>query len=424
MRHRSSLALHLAVLGAHGVFLAAVMLFIAASLLPQYWEMGSRGGAAGDLESALRLVRSVKGFVLLVALPGAALVLAEVPGWVRRMRADRARNVDAGAEGETRAPLGRRPTPLLLPAAVLTICVVASTTATYVLAERPGGDEGRAAARIPEEAASIADHGVTLADGEAFDGDIQILRNAEEPRLRDPATPGVEQLTALRQMLLLNTNRFSALSILDLSGEVLVTTDESVVESGDNTAYREARAEGGVAAVFGEEDIHYAAPIFDGGGNIHSILLARTTGTRLWSQTLSMSIDGSRSFIVDASGTGRGAAQGETIVLPSAASDGTMPRVELAGAPAYCAARSIGAGTHLDAGLRVASCLPAEEAPLPATSTRLPMARAAGVAVASAAFGVVALVYLLRGVRRPERAVPASVRALEARLLSQREFYP
>jgi hypothetical protein len=407
-------------LAANVAFLLAIVLFLAASAIPQVSDVELWPVASGSLEPAVEKIRSPQGFIVLVAIPGVALFLGEVPQWYRTLKQRRAPKIISALEAELEAAPGVAASPFLRSAAVLSICVVAAALGTYALAPRLG-DDGAGLARMSDEAASIADHSVTLADGEAFDGDIQVLRNAEDPRLRDPATPSAERLTALRQMLLLNTNRFEALTVLDLDGRVRETTDEKVVDLSGNAAYRKALDWRGVAAVFADQDIHYAAPVLDPAGNMHAVLLARTTADRLWSQTLSASIDGSRTLIVSADGNARAADGSELLVLPGATRDVT--RVELDGLTMYCAARPIGVDTHLDAGLRVASCLPVGIAPSTARSERLFMEQSIGAMLAAISLGVLVLAYLFRGASRSRGTAAAGVSPEEARLLSQREYY-
>ena len=417
---RASSLFRLLWLGMNAAFIVAVLVFLYAAVIPRVYGPQLPSGVPGDTQSALEKIRSPQGFILLVAMPGVALFLGEVPQWYRTLKQRRAAKIISAHEAELEAAPGVAASPFLRSAAVLSICVVAAALGTYALAPRLG-DDGAALARMSDETASIADHSVTLADGEAFDGDIQVLRNAEDPRLRDPATPPAERLTALRQMLLLNTNRFEALTVLDLDGRVRESTDENVANAGSNAAYREALDRRGVAAVFADQDIHYAAPILDGASKMLAVLLARTTPDRLWARTLSTSIDGSRALIVSADGKARAADRSELLVLPGAGNEVT--RVDAVGSTMYCAARPIGVDTHLAAGLRVAACLPAAVALSPSPSERFSLAQSMAAVVATIVFGVLVLAVMFRGASRPRRTAAARVSPEEARLLSQREHY-
>ncbi len=497
MRHRSSTLVHFGALAANAIFLLAIALFIAASVIPQVSGVELRNVVSGSMEpsvqkgalvvsvpvsfaslhegdvvvfrapdgsnrvvthrvaathddgglrtletrgdaneasdpwrlqardvmgkvrldvpkagSIVEHIRSPEGFLLLVVLPGLVLLLGEFPLWIRTLGKRRRQREAANLEDDTPGR-ERVASPFFTSIAVLSACVIAVTLAMYALAPRPN-HENAALTRVSDETASIVNNSAVLADGEAFDGDIQLLRNADDPRLRDPSTSPADRVTALRQMLLLNTNRFEAFSILDLTGRVIATTDETQLDTGDNPAYVESRDRSGVAASFGDISIHYAAPVLDGAGVVQGVLLGRTTAERLWSQTLATSIDGSRTSITSVGGTNASA-------LPDVGSE--VKRIDWAGSEMYCASRPIGENTHLDGGLRVTTCLPSAAVVSTSYSERRYLGESVLTVVAAIIVGGLLLAFTFR-TATSRRTEAASVRALEARLLSQRQYHP
>ena len=312
---------------------------------------------------------------------------------------------------------------------VVTVAIAGVAVAIFAIAPRPASGDG--AGRIAAEAVSVAKHSGSLADGEAFDGDIQILRNADDARLRDPATLPEDRETALRQMLLVNTNRFDAFALVDLHGNPIAATDATLGRPTGSAAYRQSLGSDSVSASDlvtdpdGAVTLDYAAPVRDERGRTQAILVGRTTPARLWATTLHATIDGGRNVIV--AGDGRPVAGvGDTAAAATAgliAGDGPHSHT-IAGVPSICALVPIGRDTHLDHGLSVASCLPSS---LIATAASFPALQFAinAVAVALVAFSaaLLLLAWLLGERARPEpkTEAPSGLKAIEARLLAQRE---
>jgi hypothetical protein len=311
-----------------------------------------------------------------------------------------------------------RPSPFLAGAAVLVLGLGAYAAAAYLLAPRGSDQDGRVAA----EAVSVVAHAQRLADGEAFVGDIEILRDASDLRLRNYELPAAEKLTALRQMLLLNTNRFEALALLDLQGNVVQETASMFEGVGQGGVYFEAVRTGGVTASFDDGIATYAAPVRGFDDAVIGVLVGRMTHERVWSQTLGLSIDGGRTLVVapDGSALDREYEERFALALPESG----VALMELPGGNAYCAAAPVGMGTHLDAGMRVAYCLPASLAVAETLPFRQYLIDLMGIATIIAAIGTVALAYLIRE-REPspvdEQEQPAPLSAVEARLLAHKE---
>lgn len=391
-------------------------------------------------------VRSPIGFLALMVLPALIIVAGEASVW-RRFFRDRGQAHAAPAGGPTtarpqpyqypqldpawppragespRTPRSHAPSAFLLAATVMTLAATAVAVAMWVLAPRPAAPD--TGARLTAEASSIAAHSATLANAEAFDGDIQVLRNAADPRLADPNTPPEDRATALRQMLLLNTNRFDAFALADLHGALLASTDAAPGPITQRAAYLQSAASSAVAmaavaAQDGSVALDYAAPVRGTNGATIAILIGRANPQRLWTSTLATSIDGSVSFVVDNGGR---AIAGATGAAPDGVVSGATAMI--GATPSYCALAPIGRDTHLDLGWNVASCLPLSLAPASAPYPALRYAVDA-VAIVLVVFSaaLLLLAWLLgerdRAVRTAETS-PSGLKAIEARLLAQRE---
>jgi signal peptidase len=401
------------------------------------------GRVRGDIPHAgtiVEKIRSRAGFAVLMVLPALIVVAGEASVWRRFLR-ERA-HVHAGPVAvRASKPSGstapgsypypslepairrRAPSPFILAAIVMTLAASAVAIAMFVLAPRPSAPDANE--RIASEAASIAAHSGTLANAEAFDGDIQILRNADDARLREPATPPEDRATALRQMLLLNTNRFDAFTLADLHGAPLAATDDSFGAITAHAAYLEAAATGSVAmsavvSASGDASIDYAAPVRDGSGSTVGILVGRTTPARLWTTTLAAEIDGSVNLLLDGEGRALSIAPASSAWTPASA---TAPAA-IGGVPSVCGQAAIGRDTHLDQGWTIASCLPLALA-TPAASFPLLRFGVNAVAVVLVVFSaaLLLLAWFLgeRDRTARELAPPAGLKAIEARLLAQRE---
>lgn len=390
---------------------------------------------------AIDKIRTREGFVLLMVIPALLLLLGELPLWrrlvlgVRRghpspasgdqppARADR--SAVAGARGIATFPL------LVFSTAIVAAAVTAIAAVAYFSAPRPSSTATEA--RLAAEARSVAAHSGTLANGDAFSGDIQILRYADDPAIRAADAPTERRLAALQQMLYLNTNTLDSLSIVDLSGGLVATTDPSITEVRANAAFLLARANDGPAASDitpaaegGSFFVDFAAPIRGDDGVTTSILIGRADPARLWARTLATTIDGGRNIILKNDGTLVAGAQTHTLQpfwsAVRAHEDTLAAAVD--GAASVCAIRNIGTGTHLDHGWSVASCLPAT---LGATADSGSYREFGAAILSAAAITVIlsaAVMYVAFRERRPARpraAKPTGYEAIEARIRAQRE---
>ena len=256
--------------------------------------------------------------------------------------------------------------PFALALALAAAAVVALGALTYYGARE---FSGRAAdRRAAEEATSLARHSATLATGDAFDGYLQILRYAEDPAVRDPATPREERRAAMWQLLFLNTNDFVALAVADNEGRVLASTDPAMEHISGSPAYLETRASDNPAnsdIIVPEPGkpgyVEFTAALHDTDGSVWGIIFGRADPERLWRSTLKASVDGSHNIIINNQGmmaTGVPVADLGSAWAGRPANDGSV-RATIAGVDSICGLGPIGESTRIDRGWHVAACLPA-----------------------------------------------------------------
>ena len=184
------------------------------------------------------------------------------------------------------------------------------------------------------------------------------------PRLAQPI--GSEQEAALTRLLAGPANVFDALAIVDPAGEVIASTDPTLVDLRGSAAFQQARANASVASSIDPSadgspgTIDFAAPLRGPDGAPSGVLFAHVTAGRLWAPTLQATVDGSRNVIVDAHGVLVAGAAANELGHPWNAAPAPMGglRASANGSAWVCGSSAIGEGTPLDMGLRVASCLP------------------------------------------------------------------
>ncbi len=227
---------------------------------------------------------------------------------------------------------------------------------------------GRAAdSRASNEAMSFAEHSSRLATDDAFDGYIQILRYADDPILNTRASSADDRNAAMQRLLLLNTNKFTSLTLVDRSGLIFATTDSTIANVRPSIAFSESRANLAPAntdIILTEAGKHgyveYSAPLRDVDGTIWGILLGRADPATLWKGTLAAAVDGSRNVIVNSEGLYAAGVPDELLRQPwhgQPLSNGGV-RASIAGIDSICGLAPIGKDTQIDRGLNVASCLP------------------------------------------------------------------
>jgi signal transduction histidine kinase len=221
--------------------------------------------------------------------------------------------------------------------------------------------------RASGEAISFAEHSGTLATGDAFDGYIEMLRYADDPAVHSKASTREARVGAMQQLLYLNVNNFSSLTIADRSGLVLATTDPSIVTVGDSPTFAETRANLSPAnsdIVLSEPGkpgyIEYTAPLKDADGTTWGVIIGRADPARIWKGTLAAAVDGSRNVIINSDGLFAAGVPDELLGQPwrgAPVGNGGVSAT-IAGVNSICGLAPIGKDTQIDRGLNVASCLP------------------------------------------------------------------
>ncbi len=258
-----------------------------------------------------------------------------------------------------------RPTPFALAVAAAILAVAFVSALTYygarTFTRRAAND------RAANEAQSFTIQSAKLANNDAFDAYVQILRYADDPVLNDKNAPIDRRVTVMQQYLYLYVNKFASLSIATRSGDVLATTDPSIRSVREGQAFIETRANLGpanshiVIATPGRAGyIEYSTPLHEPDGAVWGILVARADPNRLWGPTLAATIDGGRNVIINNDGLFAAGVPDELIGQPwqgSPLSNGGV-RANIAGVDSICGLAMIGKGTQIDKGLNVASCMP------------------------------------------------------------------
>ncbi len=265
------------------------------------------------------------------------------PAWVRRARGS----------------------PLVAAVAAVALAVALVSAFTYYSA---GAFNRRAAdTRASNEAASFASHSATLATGDAFAGYIQILRDAEDPIVRNKTAAQDERVRALQGLLFLNLNRFDSLTIAERGGLVLATTDASLVSVRDSAAFAETRANLSPAnsdVILSQSGrrgyVEYTSALREPDGTTWGVLVARADPSRLWTATLLAAVDGSRNVIINNAGLFAAGVPDELVGQPWKGSTlgPNGVRATIDGVDSICGLAPIGKDTQIDRGLNVASCLP------------------------------------------------------------------
>jgi signal peptidase I len=331
-----------------------------------------------------------------------------------------------GATGPVHAaiPLSLRPSLMMTAVVLLAITTSAGAAAGYLMASRSTTSDG--AGRLTQEALSLTQHSAHLATGDAYAADLLLLRDAEDPALGAPGRP--ERDAALARLLAGPSNVFDTLAVIDPAGHVIASTDPTLVDVQGSAAVRQARANAGVASSVDESadgslgTIDFAAPLRAPNGAPSGVLFAHVTAAHLWAPTLQATVDGSRNVIVDAHGV-LVAGPANELGHPWNAAPAPMGglRASVDGSASVCGSSTIGEGTPLDMGLRVASCLPNSLGTAEGhTSARRELggiAFVAAVVVAVVLFAsIVYVVARQQPGRAPRRNTPTGLGALAARL--------
>ncbi len=258
-----------------------------------------------------------------------------------------------------------RPTPFVAAVGAVIVALAFVSALTYYGAQtftrRAAND------RAANEAQSFTIQSAKLANNDAFDAYVQILRYADDPVLNDKNALTDRRVAIMQQDLYLYVNKFASLSIATRSGDVLASTDPSIRSVRGGQAFVETRANLNpansdiVIATPGQPGfIEYTTPLHEPDGAVWGILVARADPARLWGATLAATIDGGRNVIINNNGLFAAGVPDELIGQPwqgSPLSNGGV-RANIAGVDSICGLALIGKGTQIDKGLNVASCMP------------------------------------------------------------------
>lgn len=307
-------------------------------------------------------------------------------------------------------------TPYVVAISVVAVAVTFVAALTYVGARQFSGTATDA--RAADEAQSFAQHSSRLATGDAFDGYIQILRFADDPAVRAKSTSANDRTAAMQQLLYLNVNKFSSLTVADRGGLILATTDSSISGVKGSAAFSETRANLGPAnsdIVLPEAGKHgyveYTAPLKDADGTVWAVLLARADPARIWKGTLLASVDDGRNVIVNSEGQFAAGVPDELLRQPWRGiplPNGSV-RANIAGIDAICGLAPIGRDTQIDRGLNIASCLPASliHAERGSATRKQLLVTIAAAMLAFAVAAVVLKLAIATGVSSERRLAPA-----------------
>jgi len=344
----------------------------------------------------------------------------------RRPRAGEADAAAPRAPSRARWPRLVRPSPY--GAALLGVAAAVAFVAAITYFGASAFTERAADDRASGEARSFARHSSTTATGEAYSGYLMILRYADDPLVHTRATAPPARIAAMQQLLYLNTNRMDALAVVDRTGLILATTDEAIADVRESEAFLKTRARLGpansdiVLADGAEPYVEYTTPLRDPDGTIWAFLYARVHPARLWTATLTASVDGSRNVIINAEGRYAAGVPAELVGQPwrGVPLDGGGVRAHIAGEATICGLGAIGRDTQIDHGWNVASCLPSSlihaEADAAMGEQRL-------VTLAAAVLAVVLAGGVLRVLLAPQpsgdAAAPATAPAGDTALLDE-----
>jgi hypothetical protein len=222
--------------------------------------------------------------------------------------------------------------------------------------------------RASEEARSFAQHSAYLATGDAFSGYLQMLRYADDPALRSKSTTGADRRAIMQAQIYLNTNKMSALAVVDRSGFILATTDPSITDLRESEAYIKTRATLSptnsdiILPATGKPGyVEFTAPLKEPqDGTTWAILYGRADPGNLWLGTLRGTVDGGRNVIINSEGQYAAGVPDELLGQPWRGvplANGSV-RADIAGVDSICGLGSVGRDTQIDHGWNVASCLP------------------------------------------------------------------
>jgi hypothetical protein len=199
-------------------------------------------------------------------------------------------------------------------------------------------------------------------------------------------------------MLLLNSNRFDSLTLLDGSGRVRASTAGDFGDPRHSPAFLAAVADDALVLIERDGLLEFAAPVRDEGGTLQSVLVAWATPSRIFALSLATSVDGSE------------------VTLER--SDGSAVEGVATAVGAACASVPVERETGADGPLLVNACLPAGLNAGVSVAHQAALARVAAAVLAITALGLAALAWVLRDRRRRAAAVPVGL-AMEARLLAE-----
>jgi signal peptidase len=358
------------------LLLAASAVLLLLATLPPLLRASQAGGGAAPAQRLDARIRD---------LPGPA----EAPPLPRFMRAGPAAapsapapEVDAAPAGPTRAPRKRMRSssvlvvrlPWIFLSGVGVATVALAAVAVFSWATAPRQSQEPQQQRLNREIESIAALSAKLARSEALGGDAQVAQYVADASLRNPQASEAERLGALRQAILLDTNTFSALAVIDLNGRVITSTDAAITDVHDSQAFLVTRADDRISssdAVLPEGRhgyLDYAAPIRAADGTTWAILLGRADPMRMFAGTLGASVDDSTNVLLTGDERLVGGVTDSllgTTWQAQPAGAGSV-RASVGGRNVLCQASGIGAGTDVDHQLQVASCLPVSLAALTA----------------------------------------------------------
>ena len=292
-------------------------------------------------------------------------------GWIQgalpRMKARPSRAVTTSPAVMSIGPLRLpRPGGLTLAIGITLLAVAFIGGITYYSAReftRRAADK-----RAANEAQSFAEHSGRLATGDAFAGYLQMLRYADDPILRSPASSPADRQAVMQQFVYLNTNKIASLALANRAGTILASTDTRIDDMRGSEAFNTTRATLGPAnsdIILPEAGksgyVEFTAPLKDDSGAVWAILYGRADPATLWKGTLDASVEGGRNVIINNEGQ-FSAGVPDTLLRSSwrgvPLQNGSV-RADIAGVDSICGLGPVGKDTQIDHGWNVASCLPA-----------------------------------------------------------------
>ncbi len=255
------------------------------------------------------------------------------------------------------------------PPQLRTLTVIAAAVAFVAALTYVGADEFSHRAvdqRAATEATSLAKLTGQLATADTYNTYLEMLRY-DDQEVRTQATPHDVRVNGMQRLLYLNTNNLSSLTIADRSGIVIASTDTASQHPLDSVAYRQARGTltpSNTDIILTDAGhpgyIEFAVPLKDGDGATWGVLLGRADPSVLWKSTLAAAVDGSRNVVLNGSGQFAAGVPDPLLKQPWRGQpiNGGGIRAEVGGVPSICGLSAVGAGSQIDRGFTVASCLP------------------------------------------------------------------